>query len=287
MEVIFRPVNDEFLREVVFPTFELGVIEAEPALQFLTEYLNDEHTRNLVEIMLDRGVSGGFWGLEDDRWFQVCYRLLFWDWLRDGGGWSITDPLPGFAGTWEDTLHIALMLEHPEYPYQEPARARAYRKAFFADPDTGCLLSSMACGVWDPVPQFPPDQVQLQMGDSLFRPDERVARADWAWRPMHLVNQLASQLPSMLSRLLAREAKRLKPIEAPERHEILEYWLGRTEEPPVLAVSFSGLGPQTALWIREIGQLARVVRTAAAQQHGLTAVVSHRGGAAELFQDEG
>jgi hypothetical protein len=285
VEVIIRPVNDEFLHEVVFPAFELGVIEAEPALERLATQLNDEESRVNLDLLLDKGVRGGFWGLEDPRWFEICYRLLFWDWYRDGDGWTITEAFQGFAGKWEDTLHLSLMLEDPRYPYEHGNDAREERKAFFTRPDSRRGLSSMICGAWDPVPSFPPDQVMLQVGEGLFRPDENVARADWSWRPMKIVNQWAAQLPNALSRLLTRESQRLKPVEAPEKHEILEYWLGRTEEPPVLAVSFSGLGPETSLWIREIGQIARVVRNAAAQQQGLTSVVSHHGTGHVLFAD--
>jgi hypothetical protein len=285
VEVIIRPVNDEFLTEVVFPTFELGVIEAEPALERLQTQLNDEESRVNLELLLDKGVRGGFWGLEDSRWFEVCYRLLFWDWIHDGDGWTITDPFVGFAGKWEDTLHLSLMLEDQRYTYEKPHEAREERKAFFARPDTRRGLSSLICGAWDPVPQFPPDQVMLQVGEGIFRPDENVARADWSWRPLDKVNQWAAQLPNALSRLLSREAQRLRPIDAPEKHEILEYWLGRIEEPPVLAVSFSGLGPETSMWIREIGQLARVIRNAAAAERGLTSVVSHHGAGHVLFSD--
>lgn len=285
MEVIIRPVNDEFLHEVVFPTFELGVIDAAAALERLQTSLLDQESRVNLELLLDRGVTGGFWGLEDPRWFQVCYRLLFWDWTRSRKGWAITEAFTGFAGQWEDTLHLGLMLEDARYPYEQPADARAERVRFFARPDSRRGLSSMVCGAWDPVPSFPPDQVMLQVGEGLFRPDENVARADWSWRPLHIVNQWAAQLPNALSRLLQRESNRLRPVEAPEKHDILEYWLGRLEEPPVLSVSFSGLGPHTSLWIREIGQIARVIRQAAAEQQGLTSVVSHHGPGHVLFAD--
>ena len=90
---------------------------------------------------------------------------------------------------------------------------------------------------------------------------------------MLTVNKWAAKLPSALSRLLDREVRRLHPVNPPERHEILDYWLGRVREPPLLAVSFSGLGPRATDWIREIGQLAQLIRTAAASQNGLTAVL--------------
>jgi hypothetical protein len=100
---------------------------------------------------------------------------------------------------------------------------------------------------------------------------------------MLTVNRWAAKLPSALSRLLEREVRRLAPVSPPERHEILDYWLGRVLDPPLLAVSFSGLGPRASDWIREIGQLARLVRNTAAAQQGLTAVLTRpslaRGGA--------
>jgi hypothetical protein len=285
VEVILRPVNDQFLHEVVFPSFELGVIEAEPALERLQTWLLDTESKVNLELLLDKGVTGGFWGLEDPRWFEVCYRMLFWDWRRDRKGWRIDEAFTGFAGQWEDTQHLSLMLEDPRYPYDQQADARGERQRFFSRPDSRRGLSALVCGTWDPVPAFPPDQVMLQVGEGLFRPDENVARADWSWRPLHVVNQWAAQLPNALSRLLSRESQRLNPVDAPEKHDILDYWLGRTEEPPVLAVSFSGLGPHTSLWIREIGQIARVIRNAAAAQQGLTSVVSHHGTGHVLFGD--
>jgi hypothetical protein len=136
-------------------------------------------------------------------------------------------------------------------------------------------LSSLLCGQWDPIPGFPADQILSTAGTGQYNPGAGIARADWSWRPMLTVSQWASKLPNMLSRLLDRETKRLKPVEAPERHEILDYWLGRIQEPPLLAVSFSGLGARANEWIREIGNLARLLRQAAGDARGLTVVLSN------------
>lgn len=277
MEVVLRPVNDRFLREVVFPAFRLGVVDAVPALEHLLNSLNDEPTRVGLELLLERGVDGSFFGLTDDHWNKTVYRLLFVEWMKDSDGWAIGAEYTGYAGQWEETLHLCLMLENSDYPYGEPDKARAYCEKFFEQPDRRFALASMICGAWDPIPDFPPDQVLTQSGNGEYAPKEGRARADWAWRPMHVINQFAAQLPNMLSRLLQKETKRLKPVVPPERHEVLEYWLGRVSAPPTLAVCFSGLGPRSSGWIREIGALARMLRFTAANEQGVTAVIAFRG----------
>lgn len=277
MEVVLRPVNDAFLKQVVFPALELGVVDATPAIEHLLKFLNDEHTRIQLELLLERGVEGSFFGLEDEQWSSAVYRLLFHEWEHDSGGWSLVAETVAYAGEWEATLHLALMLEDVHYPYWDMAKAEQYRHNFIQSPVAEEGLASLACGIWHPVPAFPPDQVLTVQGHGDYRPTEGVARADWSWRPLHSVNGWAAQLPNALSRLLEKEAKRLRPVEAPEKHEVLQYWLGRIAHPPVLAVTFSGLGEKSNEWIREIGHLARVIRTAAAAQHGLTAIITHRG----------
>ena len=42
----------------------------------------------------------------------------------------------------------------------------------------------------------------------------------------------------------------------------------------MLAVCFSGLGPTSHTWIREIGSLAQLVRSAAEHDQGLTSIIS-------------
>jgi len=273
MEVVLRPINDQFLQEVVFPAFELGVIDSAPAIEHLLAHLNDEDTRVLLELVLDTNAGESFFGMTDDRWNVALYRLLFHEWFRDSGGWGVTQQYLGFAGPWEETFHLGLMLEDVDYPYADDNGADLYRRAFWGQPRKQNGLSALLCGVWDPVPRFPPDQVLTVEGHGVYHPQTNTARADWAWRPMLTVNKWAARLPGALSRLLEREVKRLAPVTVPERHEILDYWLGRIDEPPILAVSFSGLGPRASEWIREIGQLAKLIRTAAAQQQGLTAVL--------------
>lgn len=273
MEVVLRPSNDLFLTEVVFPAFQLGVVDATPGLEHLIERVGDPDTRVLLELVLDNCGRDTFFGLDDARWNQALYRLLFFEWAPDDHGWLCTTPALGFAGPWEETFHLALMLEDPTYPYADDAKAGEYRRAFWGTPKKEHGLATLMCGVWDPVPRFPPDQVLTVEGHGQYSPQHGIARADWSWRSTITVNRWAAKLPGVLSRLLEREVQRLKPVTPPEKHEILEYWLGRVPDPPVLAVSFSGLGPRAMDWIRDIGQLARVLRLAAAQQQGLTAVL--------------
>ena len=71
MEVVLRPVNDQFLKEIVFPAFKAGVVDAVPALEFLLHNLQDDDTCVTLELMLDRGVEGSFFGLTDERWSKV------------------------------------------------------------------------------------------------------------------------------------------------------------------------------------------------------------------------
>ncbi|PZR13523.1 MAG: hypothetical protein DI536_12245 [Archangium gephyra] len=277
MEVVLRPINDLFLQEVVFPAFELGVVDAAPALEHLLHHLNDEDTRVLLELVLDNNGHQSFFGLSDERWNQALYRLLFHEWFRDSEGWLVTQAYPGFAGPWEETFHLALMLDDPGYPYADEEKADQHRRNFWGQPQKQHGLATLLCGVWDPIPRFPPDQVLTVDGHGVYSPQQGIARADWSWRPMMTVNRWAAKLPSALSRLLEREVKRLAPVSAPEKHEILDYWLGRVEQPPILAVSFSGLGPRASDWIRDIGHLARLIRQAAAQQQGVTAVLGMAG----------
>jgi hypothetical protein len=277
VEVVLRPVNDRFLEVVVFPAMELGVVDAVPAIEHMLQHIDDEQAEVALEMLLDRGIEGSFFGLEDDKWSSAIYRLLFNEWEPHKKGWRVTDNLNAYAGDWEGTLHLALMLEDEAYPYADEPKANWYRHNFYSSPFAEQGLSALVCGTWDPPPGFPPDQVLTVAGRGDFRPQEGIARADWSWRSLDVVNLWGAQLPNTLSRLLEKESRRLKPIEPPEKHEVLAYWLGRVPEPPTLAVSFSGLGEKSNLWIREIGMLARTIRDAAAKQHGLTAIISHRG----------
>lgn len=285
MEVVLRPVNDAFLREVVFPALELGVVEIAPAIEHMLRFVKDEETRGQLELTHDQSGSSSFFGLTDERWIQASYALLFHEWVRTPQGWVRQQAYAGFAGPWEDTFHLSLMLEDPDYPYQDEERADLYRRAFWERPKRQFGLSTLLVGAWDPVPNFPPDQVLTVEGAGVYNPQAGVARADWSWRPMLTVSQWAARLPNALMRVLDRENKRLAPIVAPERHEVLDFWLGRVAEPPMLAVVFSGLGPRAGEWIREIGALAHLIRNAAAHAQGLTAVLTRPGRTVDVLVD--
>jgi len=286
MEVVLRPTNDQFLSEVLFPAFELGVISAAPAIDHLLRHLNDEATRVLLELVLEQSVEGTFFGLSDERWNEAVYRLLFYEWVRDSDGWNIGAQHTGYAGPWEETFHLSLMLEDNVYPYSEDSSSELYRRSFWGQPQKRFGLSTMLCGTWDPMPNFPPDQVLTTEGNGIYNPKAGIARADWSWRPMLTVATWASKLPGVLNTLLDREVRRLRPVSVPEKHEVLDFWLGRIKQPPVLAVSFSGLGPRAHEWIREIGALAHLVRTAADAQCGLTAVISRRNLSMDSVSDD-
>ena len=277
MDVVIRPVNDRFLEEVAFPAFEAGVLDASAGLQALMDKLSDGRITLLLELMLQQGVEGSFFSLEEDKWLETVYRLLFSEWIEEPAGWNVSADYVGYAGDWEQTLHLCLMLEEPRYPYFDEAKSREYRHDFLEHPVAKNSLSSMVCGLWDPFPPFPPDQVLSTAGRAEYQPDARLAIADWSWRPLQEVNAWGAQLPNKLSRLLARETKRLHPVEAPETHEIVDYWLGRVPDPPTLAVCFSGLGRGAGEWIRDLGAIARTIRSAAAMEQGLTAITTRRG----------
>ncbi len=89
------------------------------------------------------------------------------------------------------------------------------------------------------------------------------------------MGDLAGRLPTLFDRLLRREAARL-PVEIPEVPEISAYWAGKVAEPPLLTVAFSGLGRQSAGWVRELGDLSAVIRAAARGRMGLTALATGR-----------
>lgn len=286
MEVVLRPINDQFLRHVVFPAFQLGVVDTVPAIEHLLGSIEDEPTRVLLELVLDHSGEGNFFGLTDERWSEAIYRLLFYEWFKGEEGWDISHQYVGYAGSWEETFHLALMLEDPEYPYADDEQAELYRRNFWTAPKRKFGLATLLTGTWDPIPAFPPDQVLTTHGNGIYEPKKGIARADWSWRPMIAVSEWAARMPSALNRLLDREQKRLRPISAPEKHEVLDFWLGRTKEPPLLAVSFSGLGPRANEWIREIGAIAHVVRNAADAQQGLTAVISRTGKSVDHAPDD-
>jgi hypothetical protein len=277
VNVVLRPVNGLFLEEVAFPAFSLGVVDAGAGLARLLQGLSDERTRWLVELVLDRTVGGSFFGLDDDDWLEALHRVLFSEWQPVEGGWTVAAEHPGYAGKYEHALHAALMLQEPAYPYWDEAAAEAYQADWLGRVIRTGLVSLVA-GIWDPFPPFPPDQVLVTLGRSLYRPADNAAVADWSYRSSYAVSAWGRRLPEMVKRLAEREQRRLGKVEIPEVPELLGYWLGRLPEPPALTVAFSGLGSDAPAWVREVGELARQIREAADKQFALTTLVTREAG---------
>ena len=285
MDIVIRPVNDRFLREVVFPALEMGVVSARMALERLLAVIGDERTRLLVEMLLERGVDGAFWSLEADAWLEALYRLLFREWTRTPGGWQTCAEYPCYAGRWDDTLHLAMMIDHPRYPYWDDEQSRMLREACLAAPTPDLGLAAFVAGLWDPLPRFAPHEVLSTTSPDrgVFKPDKQ-AVADWSFRPASTVSLWNRQLATRLGRLVKREEVRLRPLEAPETQDILDHWLGKQAAVPLLAAAFSGLGERASGWVQDIGALARLLRDAAARDQGLTCIVT-RGSAPDRRLD--
>jgi hypothetical protein len=196
---------------------------------------------------------------------------------QTGGSRRVASEYVGYAGDWQETLHLSLMLEHPRYPYWDEREAAAVREACVDAPYADLGLAALVCGLWDPFPSFPPDQVISTVGRGAYHPAEEVAVADWCYRHTDSVTYWDQQMATKLSRLLKREERCLRPLEMPEPPGILDCWLGHAPEPPVLTVALSGLGRRAAEWVRDIGSLVRQVHLAAESHQGLTAIVTSRG----------
>jgi hypothetical protein len=277
VNVVIRPVYDRFLEDIAFPALTLGVVDAAAGLGKLLEDISDDRVRWLAEQVLDRTVGGSFFGLVDDDWLEMVHLLLFAEWRRATDGWRIAREHRGYAARYELALHAALMLQDSSYPYADEARAEAFREEWLGNVIRSGPVALVA-GIWDPFPPFPPDQVLVTIGRSTYAPPANLAIADWSYRPSHAVKAWAKRLPEQVGGVLARERRRLGRVEIPESEELLAYWLGRVPVPPTLSVAFSGLGPEAATWVQEIGELSRLLREAAKAEHGLTSLVTREGG---------
>ncbi len=277
MNVILRPVNDRFLEEVAFPAFTLGVVDANAGLARLLQGMADQRTVWLIEHVLERTVGGSFFGLDDDDWLEALHRVLFAEWRNQPDGWTLVAEHAGYAGKYEHALHGALMLQEPAYPYWDPVAADAFQSDWLGRVIRSGLVALVA-GIWEPFPAFPPDQVLVTLGRSLYRPADNAAVADWSFRPSYAVKAWGRTLQQQVLRLAERERRRLGKVEIPEVQELLAYWLGTTANPPTLTVAFSGLGAAAQAWVREVGQLAQQVREAAAQGFALTSLVTRESG---------
>jgi hypothetical protein len=277
VNLVIRPVHDVFLEEVAFPAFAVGVVDAAGGLGKLLESVADERVAWQLGRVLDRTVGGSFFGLVDDEWLELVHVLLFSEWERRSDGWHVAREHPGYAAGYELGLHVSLMLQDPSYPYADPRAAERFREAWL-----GRVIRSgpvaLIAGIWDPFPPFPPDQVLVTVGRSTYAPPENLAIADWSYRPSHAVQSWARRLDEQLRNLLARERSRLGPVSLREADELLAYWTGQVPGAPALSVAFSGLGPTAGGWVREVGELSRLIRGAAAAGHGLTSLVTREGG---------
>ncbi len=277
MNLVIRPVHDVFLEEVAFPAFAVGVVDAASGIGKLLETIGDERVSWLLGRVLDRTTGGSFFGLVDDEWLELVHLLLFSEWERRRDGWHVAREHPGYAASHETGLHVALMLQDASYPYADARAAERFREEWL-----GRVIRSgpvaLVAGIWDPFPPFPPDQVLVTVGRSTYAPAENLAIADWSYRPSHAVQAWARRLEEQLTSLVSRERTRLGPGSLREVEELLAYWTGRLPEAPALSVAFSGLGPTAAGWVREVGELSRLIRGAAAAGHGLTSLVTREGG---------
>ncbi|WP_224364766.1 hypothetical protein [Hyalangium versicolor] len=273
MEIVLRPVHDRFFEEGVLPFLAHAMGDAPGALEAMLGVLGDEPTRFLCEQLLSNASPGGASALEPEGWGELVDKLVFQQW-REGAGWVLEGPRAGYAGDWDEALHLALMVELADYPYANPKESRAARDAFRLKPRPVLGMASFMGGVWEPLPPFPPDQIFSTQGRGAYLPREDYAFADWSWRPARLVAEWNAYLPGKLQRLLDREQERLKLPSLPERAELLAWWAGKASQPPPLAVVFSGLGPRAPSWIHELGILCGHVREAAQEKAALVSLVT-------------
>ena len=256
------------------PFLTRAMSDAPGALEWLQGQLGDEPTRFLCERLMSTAAPGGRGGLEPEPWTDLLERILFVAWQAGPGGWQLQSPRAGYAGDWDEALHLALMMEQPDYPYANAREARAVRDGFRLKPRGTLGVASLIAGAWDPMPQFPPDQIFSTQGRGGYLPREGLAFADWAWRPSRAVVHWHLNLQPKLERLINREQERLKMPSLPEREELLAYWMGKAPHPPPLAVAFSGLGPRAPAWLQELGVITSHVREAATEQSGLVSLVT-------------
>ncbi|HEX8441839.1 hypothetical protein [Archangium sp.] len=273
MELVLRPVNDRFFQEQVLPFLALAMSDSAQALESLHARLADEQGRLLCERLLSSHVGGGLGGVEQEPWAELVDRLTFLHWGPGASGWAVVGQRVGYAGDWDEALHLALMVEDPSYPYWDARASHGRRDGFRQHPVADLGLASLIGGQWEPFPAFPPDRVFSTQGRGEYVPREQYAFADWAWRSAGTVAHWHVNLERKLRRLLARELERLRPVELPESDEVLAYWLGKVPQPPVLTVAFSGLGRRSASWIQELGVLTSHVREAAQARDGLVTLV--------------
>lgn len=274
MEIVLRPIHDRFFQEGVLPFLTQAMGDAPGALEGLMGVLGDEQARFLCDRLLSSASPGGLSGLDQDPWVELMDRLVFQQWHEGASGWEIEGQRAGYAGDWDEALHLALMVEDPKYPYWNAREARAVRDMWRLRPVADLGLASLIAGHWEPFPDFPPDRVFSTQGRGEYTPKAEFAFADWAWRPARTVAHWQVNLGRKLERLLTQELERLRLPSLPERDEVLAYWSGKAPTPPALTVAFSGLGQRSTSWVVELGVLASHVREAAKDRTALAVLVT-------------
>ena len=274
MEIVLRPISDRFFQEAVLPFLTRAMGDASGALEGLVGLLGDEQTRFHCERLLSTELQGGLGSVEPEAWAELVDRLVFLQWGEGPSGWEVVGLKAGYAGDWDEALHLALMVEDPSYPYWNAREARAVRDTWRLRPVADRGLASLIAGHWEPFPHFPPDRVFSTQGRGEYTPNAEFAFADWAWRPARTVAHWQVNLGRKLERLLTRELERLRQPSLPEREEVLAYWNGKAPTPPPLTVAFSGLGQRSTTWVVELGVLASHVREAAKDRTALSVLVT-------------
>ncbi|XXF79146.1 hypothetical protein P2318_05175 [Myxococcaceae bacterium GXIMD 01537] len=274
MEIVIRPVSDRFMQERVLPFLTRAMGDAPGALEALAGDLCDEQARFLSDRLLSTALTGGLNAVDPEPWAELVDRLVFLQWNEGPSGWQVVGQWAGYAGDWDEALHLVLMLEDPAYPYWNAREARAVRDRWRLRPVAEVGLASLVAGHWEPFPDFPPDQVFSTQGRGEYTPRARFAFADWSWRPARTVAHWNVNLARKLERLLTREQERLRLPSLPERDEVLAYWNGKSPTPPPLTVAFSGLGQRSTSWVLELGVLASHVREAAKDRAALSVLVT-------------
>lgn len=271
MDVVLRAVDPVFLEQVAFAAFKLAADDRSGALQFLHQRLHDEPLRQQVELLLE---STSFEDVEQDRFQALVYDLLFSDWQQTPSGWVRTSHQEPWAADLELTTHLAMMLTDPLYPYWDAQEAARQREQVTAPPWLDRGLAAFINGIWDGVPAFAPGEWLTTRGTNIVSAADKLAVADWSFRPARTVRAWNDKLPQLLRALIAREVQRLNPIDVPEAEEVVGYWLGIWTQPPPLVVAFTGLGPTASGWVREIAALAAQIRRAAERGHALTSIIT-------------
>lgn len=275
MDVVVRGVNQRFLDEVAFPFLAQSAADLPGALQRLAASVGDPAARARVEGLLERRADGTWSAVQSEGLREVAYELVFSEWQRTPEGWIPTAVQDAYGGPLDETVHLAMMITNPRYEYWDAAEAARLRKKVMRSPWSERGLAGFASGVWSGCPPFQPAEViPGKRGASVYRPEDRVAVADWSYRGREEVARWTAALPQNLRALVGREVARLKPIEVPEAKDVLDYWLGTTKRAPQLVVAFSGLGAAATQWVRQIGELAERLRVAASREQALTSVIT-------------